>query len=542
MNRTFIYFYIVGIVLTILSSIGIFYLFTKKKIALPSIPLTASIFVSLYLLIAHLLKYYSLHLYVDFAAWAEILNNIVSTGKPISSIQHFISGQGTNWFGAHFTPLLYIIAIPFAIYPHNETLILLNFLLMLSSVIPLYKLARINHPDERFGLFMVVLLLWYPTFQYIVLYEFEMLRFSIPIILWMLYFWEKRKIVPYFLCVLLAVLVREEVGLTIMMFGLYLLVKRQLRVGLATALIGLGSFAVITEIVMPALRTANTTEHVAMTAFRDFGDTFGKVAWNAASHPALTLTKILTPIKLANLFMLFLPLLFVSLLAPTILISVLANFGVGLLSCFDTHTSYMLYYLSPSVPFIFYAFIKGWPKLIAALERLTCKWGHRPNADVNSAAMASVLLGLLTANIFFGPSPISLQFWSKNLRPAPFRTQNFHYSIYKVTDHHRKVEQFVELIPPGAVVSAEQFLHPRLARKKAAMVFPQLESLDGKIKADYVFIDKKNPIKSGTSAVPGSWDGLRENPQSYYDKVEKDLAKWKLIKTDDGYFLYQRVN
>jgi uncharacterized membrane protein len=492
--------------------------------------------------LAQYLKYLSLHFYVDFSHWMQALHNIVATGKPYCLNQDLIVLGTLNYLSVHFVPLLYVIAIPFKLWPYGETIIITNFLLMISSAIPLYKLSLHLSKDRLFALFMVVMLLWYPTFQYITLYEFEMLRFSIPIILWMLYFWEKRKIVPYFLCVLLAVLAREEVGLTIMMFGLYLLVKRQLRVGLATAIIGLGSFVVITEIVMPALRTANTTEHVAMTAFRDFGDTFGKVVWNAVSHPALTLTKILTPIKLANLFMLFLPLLFVSLLAPTILISVLANFGVGLLSCFDTHTSYMLYYLSPSVPFIFYAFIKGWPKLIAALERLTCKWGHRPNADVNSAAMASVLFGLLTANIFFGPSPISLQFWSKNLRPAPFRTQNFHYSIYKVTDHHRKVEQFVKLIPDSAIVSAEQFLHPRLARKKAAMVFPQLESLDGKIKADYVFIDKNNPIKTGASAVPGSWDGLRENPQHYYDPIEKDIVNWKLIKADDGYFLYQRVN
>ena len=74
------------------------------------------------------------------------------------------------------------------------------------------------------------------------------------------------------------------------------------------------------------------------------------------------------------------------------------------------------------------------------------------------------------------------------------------------------------------------------------MPFPQLESRDGKIKADYVFIDKKEPVKTGASAVPGSWDGLRKNPQLYYDLVEKKPNDWELIKSKDGYYLYKRID
>ena len=73
------------------------------------------------------------------------------------------------------------------------------------------------------------------------------------------------------------------------------------------------------------------------------------------------------------------------------------------------------------------------------------------------------------------------------------------------------------------------------------MVFPQLESADGRVKADYVLIDKKNPVKTGIDAVPGSWDGLRENPQYYYDILEKHPDTWELVESQDGYFLYKRL-
>lgn len=73
------------------------------------------------------------------------------------------------------------------------------------------------------------------------------------------------------------------------------------------------------------------------------------------------------------------------------------------------------------------------------------------------------------------------------------------------------------------------------------MVFPQLESVDGETKADYVFIDKQNPMKTGIGAVPGSYYGLRENPQEYYDLVEKQPNRWELVRADDGYYLYRRI-
>jgi len=124
-----------------------------------------------------------------------------------------------------------------------------------------------------------------------------------------------------------------------------------------------------------------------------------------------------------------------------------------------------------------------------------------------------------------------LQFWFKNLRPAPFKTQNFHYSVYKITDHHRISDEFCNLIPESAIVSAPHFLHPRLFKKRGAMIFPQLESFDGAVKAQYVLFDKTN-------------NGLKnESPSSFtqldFDLVEKNTENWKLVRSEDGYYLYE---
>lgn len=534
MNKGLITYYIVGIILVFGVSFITHFLFARYNLKLPTWVFSLFLICAFYMFFAQLFKYRSLHFYVDFSHWAQLFYGIAVTGKPWSlSVELSVPGT-MNYLSVHFVPFIYVLAVPFKVWPFNETIIILNFLLMISAAIPMYKLGMTCQGDKRFALFMVVLLLWYPTFQYLVLYEFEMLRFSIPIILWMLYFWEKKKMLGYYIFVFLAVLVREEVGLTIMMFGLYLvLFEKQRRTGLITAFTGIMAFAVITQIVMPSLRGDEGYQHIAMSSFSIFGNSVGEIIISAIKNPLLVLKTICQPLKLANVFMLFLPLLFVPFLAPAVLIAILANLGVGLLSTSITHISFMLFYLSPSLPFIFYAFLKGWPKCLLLLERFPI-WGNRggSSSNIHFSGMAAVFSALFIANIFFGPSPLSLQFWSKNLRPAPFRTQDFHYSVYKIKDHHRISDEFCNLIPESAIVSAPRFLHPRLFKKRGVTVFPRLESFDGKVKAQYVLIDKTN-------------NGLKRESPAYleqhdFNAVEKDTENWRLMKSADGYYLYEK--
>ena len=162
------------------------------------------------------------------------------------------------------------------------------------------------------------------------------------------------------------------------------------------------------------------------------------------------------------------------------------------------------------------------------------------NILLGKALQSMLVTSTIVTCIIFGPSPISLQFWVKDVRPYPFRTQRHHYSDFEIKKHHRIVPDFVNLIDNDAIVSAEQFFAPHLFKKKATMIFPQLINQDGSIEADYVLIDKFNPLKTGSTNVKGSWFGLRENPQKYYDIVEKNTNKWELLKKDDGIYLFKR--
>ncbi len=87
------------------------------------------------------------------------------------------------------------------------------------------------------------------------------------------------------------------------------------------------------------------------------------------------------------------------------------------------------------------------------------------------------------------------------------------------------------MIPDDAIVSAPQFLQPRLYKKKGAMVFPALQSKDGKWQAQYIFLETTN-------------NGLKSESPAYVAREEMVLvrgdSKWELVKADDGYELYRR--
>lgn len=531
-NDSLTILYGVGVIATLLISGTIYFFCRQRQWGISKTLLRILIVATGYLFFAQYLKYQSLHFYVDFSHWMQLLNTIIHTGLPHALNQEFIVSGTLNYFSAHFVPFIYIFAIPFKLISRPETVIVLNVALMLSSAIPLYKLALYLRNDRRFALLISVLLLWYPTFQYITLYEFEMLRFSIPILLWMLYFFETRRTPLYVLFLILAVLVREEVGLTVAMFGIYAwFFQKRRKEGLFSVFFGLGGFILITSIIMPMMRGGEFI-HVAAGEFSKFGSSPFEIVVGVLRHPALMLQTILNPLKLANLFMIGFPLLFIPLAAPGALLGMMANVGTGLLSTSVIHTSYQLYYLAPSIPFIFYALLKAWPSftLPAPLEKrvvvkgLARGWAEKPLMNV-------LLVAVLVSNFFFGPSPISLQFWFKNIRPAPFRTENFHWSVYQITDHHRKIEELVRMVPDDAIVSAPQFLHPRLYNKKGALVFPALQSKDGKWQAGYVVLDTtNNGLKSESPAYVTQSDMM---------KVQRN-NEWELMKADDGYELYRR--
>lgn len=537
--------YAIGILSTLFVAGIFFVIFFKKPLLLnwsKHIFIFSIIFYFAQILTFQLLKLYTFKYYTDFAVWLELFSHIID-GRGIISTLHQTSigyGDARSYLALHFVPLIYVIALPLYVLKNYPVyLIVLQTLILTSSVIPIYLFARNVFYDKKIGYMFAASFLFYPTIQYINLYDFEFLRISIPLLLFCFYFLSEKKYTAYYIFFVLAILVREEVSLTTFWVGIYaFLFIKERRVGVITAAVSIAYFLLITKTVMPYFygNSASVHHSVAFGSFSHLGGSPSQVLVNLILHPWVIVFNLLNQIKIANFLMYVLPLLFTPFFSPMVFFISTGNLLLNLLSISTSHYSYILYYLSPSIPFLFLSSIKGVKniemRIILFLKRKNILTVNINNKNITYTLVCSIFLACISSNFFFGPSSFSLQFWFKDYKLAPYKTHNFHYSQYIITEHHRKSFQFFPLIPDDAIVSAEHFFLPYLYRKKSLMQFPVFEG------ADYVLIDKKHPVKFGTIGVDPI--EARKNPQKYYDLVEKDTKNWELIKKDDGVFLFKK--
>lgn len=542
--QTLFSIYATGILLT-LSIAGICsFVFFKKNFLInwsKYLFIFSILFYFAYILTFQLLKLYTFKYYADFSVWLELFSNIIDGRGTITTLQQTSQAYGEieNYLGIHFVPLIYIFALPlYVIKNYSIYLIVLQTLILISSIIPIGLFARDIFKERKIGYLFAASFLFFPTLQYINLYDFEFLRISIPLLLFSFYFLNKRKYILYYIFFILSILVREEVALTTLLLGFYItFIMKKKKVGITTSIISILYFLTLVKIIMPWI--AGNTNILQNNIFSHLGSTPFEVFVYISSHPFAVILSLLNKIKIANFLIYIIPLLFMPFFSPTIFLISAGNLLLNFLSLSISHYSYILYYLSPSIPFLFLSAIQGVKNIsdkgLPYLKKKTILLSRLDSKGFSYVLVSCVFVACVSSSIFFGPSPLSIQFWNKNYKLAPYKTHNFHYSQYILTDHHKKAFVFFSLIPNDVTVSAEHFFLPYLYKKKTLMQFPIFKE------ADYVLIDKKHPIKFGVSKAGVDPLEARSNPQQYYDLVEKDTKNWELIKEDDGIFLFKRL-
>ncbi|TVM03243.1 MAG: hypothetical protein CV087_06065 [Candidatus Brocadia sp. WS118] len=542
---SFAQIYSAGIVATLLIAGLCFFFFLRRPFLINrarGVFVFSLVFYSVYILIFQVLKLYTFKYYSDFAVWLELVSRIIDGHGIISTLHQTSLGFGDtrNYLALHFVPLIYIIALPlYVMKNYSIYLIVLQTVIMVSSIIPIYLFARDTFREKNAGYLFASSFLFFPTIQYINLYDFEFLRMSIPLLLFSFYFLYKRRYRIYYLFLMLALLVREEIGLTTFILGVYIFfIMKEKKHGIMTSGISLFYFLMVTKGLMPyfAGNSSSLHYHVASGNFSYLGNSPSQILLYIISHPIAIVSNLLDKIKIANLLMYVVPLVFLPFFSPSVFFIATGNLLLNFLSASISHYSYILYYLSPSIPFFFLSAIQGAKNVseryVPLLKGRHILLNRLDDKRVAYALVSCIFIACVVSNIFFGPSPLSIQFWNKNYLLAPYKTHNFHYSQYLPTGHHGKAIQFFPLIPDDATVSAEHFFLPYLYKKKALMQFPIFEG------ADYVLIDKTHPVKFGTIGVDPI--EARKNPQQYYDMVEKDTKNWELVKEEDGIFLFKK--
>ena len=131
-----------------------------------------------------------------------------------------------SYLGDHFELFLIALLPIYYFFQHPLALLILQTLVLALSAWPLYLIAK-NVLAKPWPLFIAFLWLLNPFVQNINLFEFHLLPFSLFFLLFAFYFYQKNKFFAFLLSCFLALLVREDVALVILMFSVLALIEKK---------------------------------------------------------------------------------------------------------------------------------------------------------------------------------------------------------------------------------------------------------------------------------------------------------------------------
>ena len=409
--------------------------------------------------------------------------------------------------------LILLLALPFyRLFEGAGTLLVLQAVVVGSAAFPLFRVAREVTGGAAAALLLVAVYLLNPALHAANLFDFHAIVPAAAFLVWALFRAQAGGTWSLAVAVALALLCQENVALAVVGLGISVFLLGRRRAGVAVAAAGVAWFAFCFYVLLPHFNPGVGSIYVSR--YREFGATPGAVIFGLLRDPSRLVSRLLEPGTRDWLFSLFAPFGFVPLLAPQILVLGASELFLNLLSSFPPQRTIDFQYTA----------------ILLAAAALAAPWGTRaisrrigPRLRLDPRVAATIVAGLILA------CTIGFQIvrWSTlRILADPYRAS------YRVTDHHRMAPRFLDAVPPGASVSAQDAIVPHLNRP-VIWWFPQVRS------ADVVLLDLSAGI------FPASLFPLRgQSPEaSYYEYVQRLLAHgaYRIEDAADGWLRLSRA-
>lgn len=410
---------------------------------------------------------------LDLGLEENLIWNALHLARPFLKSSPF-GGPDASHFGYHFTPISFLIALPYALYQHAETLLVLQAIVMALGALPLFLFAR-RHLGNPAATLLAVAYLCYPPLHGSGLYDFHYLPLG-PFFLWMtLYALDARRNWMAAVFVVLTLSVREDVaaGLAIV-GGLLLLTGLRPRAGLLVAAIGGVYFVLLKLIIMPhALKGSAAFVYMFSGLLPPGESSFGGVLKTVFGNPVFTMTSLLERDKLVYLLQILTPLAFFPLRRPIGLLCCLPGFFFTLLS-----TGY-----APLIQTSF-QYTANWTSYLFLACVVNLVWVSR-TADPASpstrprrvAWMVAIGAGILLTTSQYGA------FFQQEYVKGGFGYYHFNVTAADMK-RHKDLYELIKQVPPRAKIVASENLVPHVSNRPNAYTLRM-----GLYDADYLLFE-----------------------------------------------------
>jgi len=441
----------------------------------------------------------------DLGIHDQAIYNILHSGYMRATLY---GPYAIDYIGDHFSPILFALAPFYALGADARLLLVLQSIALAAGAIPVYLLARHKTGSAVAGSVLAASYLLYPALHGVNLDDFHQIALVSFLLLAALYFLETGRDVAFLVGLGLALLVKEEVALTVIALGGYIFLgQRRYRFGAALIAVGLAYFAVVVGWLMPLLGGTPQIDSRFGGVIAPGTRGAAGVAWTLVTNPVFTAATILgNPDKLTLLLQLFGPVLFLPLLAPAAAwLPALPALAILMLTWTPAQYSIEYHYTAHIIPFVFGLTILGWARVISARSR----------------ASFGRVSGILAACLLIATLALSCQYG----RLLPKRGD----VIPRPDPHAAVIESLMAQVPAGAPVSTLSDIVPHLTTRRTIYLFPDVAD------AEYLLLD--------TAPRANFWPhtGLKARSKALRDMLPHiQSGTFGLIRQEDGALLLKR--
>ncbi|HVN11782.1 MAG TPA: DUF2079 domain-containing protein [Kineosporiaceae bacterium] len=427
----------------------------------------------------------------DLGIFDQAIRNLAAFHAPVS----LIKGVGFNVFGDHFHPVIALLVPVYWLAPTAMSLLVVQDLLVAASAFVVTKAARTvvgGYSGVALGLSYAFS--W--GLQEAVVAQFHEVAFALPLLAASLTALVAGRWLTCALWALPLVLVKEDLGLTVVVIGLLVVLRsrgRQAALGGALAAWGAAWFVVAVKVVLPAVNGQGVWDYSR------------QVPWGTLSDPVTVAERLVQPTEKLHTLAYILGITgFLALRSPLVL-AVLPTLAWRFLSDTPAYWGRLWHYSAVLMPIMFLA-------LIDAIRAVRARpVSSRPSLLRAYAAVAAPVCATVAVMLTINGLPVR-----ELVRP----------SFYRPDARNTAAERVLALIPAGSSVESDAGLVTYLTDRDDVYWMGRT----GNPAPEYLLVDGRN----------GGWPTPPSDVVAYAEQLHPGTTYVKIFDTD-GYVLVERV-
>lgn len=433
------------------------------------------------------LMHYAFKTYAwDLGIFTQSLWTTVNTGRPFHyTIETFVN-PSQNFFGTHFSPILFLVVPVYAAFQSPLTLLAFQSLIISLAALPIYWIGRDKLHSKVWGLVFASAFLLHPGVHSMNCFDFHVQAF-IPLFFTMaFYYLDSQKWLRGIMFAVLTLATIEFAPVLVLALAVYLFLRLAFRREQLSRMVTLKRMSIPTSLAVGSvlwflisfqvMYNINPLKSVGLPGNWDlWGRSMSEVILNVIRNPAMALGLLVNPIdKVYYVFSTMTPVFFLSFLAPEFLL-VMPWLFAALLSQYSPYYQYYYQYFGLMAGQIFIAAIYGARNLL-----------RPPRVSLSMRVISGIEKKLMLFVVLL--SIISA------LAISPLGLPSLTTRRIEMNPHTQMLHEILNLIPSNASVATQNDILPHLAQREEVSVlgWPKQSTVDS-LDADYIIVDIKSP-------------------------------------------------